>query len=201
MEGCLAGSRDEVDDVSALLAQRRCHRQDSLHETAPGRAVRPEAPLAPQDGGTDGSLRGVVRRLHPFDVDEGPKRRGELEDLSTPPGRGLPLATRSLPKEGFHPLSNGSHPSTERPPAQAPLLHLLPPFEHYSGFDQQRRPDPRRLAPLLAEGGEVPQQVRPADLAPPPTVVRNPAVGHEPAPELPEQLPRRLLPSSCMHEE
>ena len=79
----MAGIGDIVEDVALLQAQCSHDRQYAFDETAAVGAVGPEAGLAPHDTVSHATLGEVVRRLDTLDVDEGPERGLQLQDLAT----------------------------------------------------------------------------------------------------------------------
>ena len=70
-----AGLRDVVDDVALLLFERGGHGEHAFDKATAGRTVGAKAALAPQHGGAQRALGGVVRGLDAGDLDEGPERR------------------------------------------------------------------------------------------------------------------------------
>lgn len=101
MRGGDAGLGEEVEDVPALLPERGGHGQDSLKEAAAVGAMSSEASLPIEHSGSNGPLGRVVGWLDAVHTDEGPERRGDLEDhLAHALGLGL-AATGPLPGDGI----------------------------------------------------------------------------------------------------
>ena len=83
MQGCHAGVGHVVDNIAPLLLQRGRDREHAFGEPTAGGTVRAETALAPQDRGPERALRGVVGRVDPGDIDEGPEGRRELHQIAT----------------------------------------------------------------------------------------------------------------------
>ena len=68
-----AGLCDVFRDVAVVLfaGGGGCH--DAFDKAASLCAVRAKTPFAPLDGRAHGPFRGVVRRLHAFDIHKGPQ--------------------------------------------------------------------------------------------------------------------------------
>ena len=86
MRGRLLSGGDRRDQEGAwaapLLAAACRHRQHPLHESAAGRAVRPEAARTPPHGGTERLLGRARGRRDAGHQHKGPQRRPDREQLA-----------------------------------------------------------------------------------------------------------------------
>jgi hypothetical protein len=173
-----------VEDMTVLLCARGHHRHHRVHQPGALGALGPTAPLPPADPWPNGPLGGVVRGLHPFVTHKRPQGLPSLEHLPTDPCRlgdtpGLPV---------FEPPR---HLAPDRPPiagkarvGQRAVADAMPLVKHRASLVSQGFADLLGTSPARAHGGNIPQQMGPAELAPPGGIpaVPTPAVRDQPPP-------------------
>ena len=120
------------------------------------------AALAPQDEAAQLALGVVVGRVDVAIVDEAPQRSAVLEDVlarAGDAGRGCALL-----EEPFDDLSKVPGPLAKLAAGHGPVAHAMPVVEHHLRPQEELVAELAGLAAARREGGELPQQVSPADL-------------------------------------
>jgi hypothetical protein len=120
-----------------LLLQRGHHRHHRFNKAGALWALRPKAPLAPEDPWPNGPLRGVVRGLHPFVTHECPQALPQLQDLPAAAlclGHPTGLARVQQPR---HVAPDGPQIPGKGRVGQRPVADPMPPMEHLTGLRLQ----------------------------------------------------------------
>ena len=193
MQGSYGGGGHVVNHIAPLLPERRRDREHPFGKPTAGGAVRAKAAPAPEHGGPQRALRRVVGRLDPGDVDEGPERCPEFDEVAT---RRRGLAVRGLgpaPQPALDAAPQWPHRVPKARARQGAIPHAVPAREHRRRVREQGAPQARRRPAPFGEGCPLPPQVRPAQLPvlDRPGRVRAPAVGDHEGLAAAQQAPRR----------
>src|SRR5262245_42962102 len=190
---CLAALGQIGQEATPLLPACLTDTQDSLGEPTPPLAVRPAAPLPPQDGMTQRPLGGIVRRLDSLVPHERPQLRLVGEQV-TARRRRLGTAAGRSPGQCLSDLGPESADiNPEAGPVQGSVSDSVPPGEHPVGQVQQSLPDSLPAVLPINHGLKVSTEVRPTKLATAEPVVCLPPIrGDDPPVSGTEQLPGDL---------
>lgn len=202
MESRGTGFGDVVQSVPTLLDAGRDHREHPRHVQAAACAVRPEAHLPPDHCVPERLLCRVVRRLDPWLLHERPQVHRHLQDVVARGGHLLRAADLPLDQEILDLDLQAGHSRLEGGPRERSVPHRVPPLEHRLGLVGQLLADHPSFAGPLREALEVPEQVRPAELARPGVeAIGAPAVGDQHSLEGSQELPGRLAVAPEVDEE
>src|SRR5206468_10160343 len=174
-----------------LLLERGHYRPHRFDKTRPLGTLCAKAAFAPQDPRADSALRRIVRGLDAFHAHKGPQGVVGFEHLPTDAfrlGHTTGLARFEPPCDR---APDGTHRDPELGVREMALADPMPRMKHLPGLLPQAFSNFLRPSPTLDHGFKVPQQMRPADLAPAGRIpgIGAPAVGHQNATELfPQQL-------------
>jgi hypothetical protein len=149
-----------------MLPAGRHDGQQPLHEPTAGRAVRPEAPLAPQHRRAQGTLRDIVGRLHPFHPCEGPQSV-PLPVERTAQRRCLAIrALLAAPQQPSHPGLDRYDLPAQFLPVELAISAAVPQRKQPLNFRQPPAPDRLRFTAPVHQRLRVPFEVSVAQRPP-----------------------------------
>jgi len=155
----------ESEDRPSLRPEALADREHPLDEARSRRARGSKRALAPQDGFSEGALRGVVGRLQALDLGEGPEGGAVLAEVGDEGPRrsygvvGVASQQPSQPPAQWHELPAEPEPRDLALPEAIPFLE--------DGLHDLLSADSEApgLAAALFETPEVAEHMRPAELA------------------------------------
>ncbi len=176
-----AGRGEVVEDVAALLFERRDDGKNALDEAAALGAVGAEASFAPEHSRSDCALGGVVGGGNELGVDEGPKEASELVDLEGLRGGSLVAAKRYPAEQTFDTSLELAHSAAEGAASESAVADAMPPAKHERALVEEGATADGAVAAAIDETLEVPEEMGPAELTALSPVVARPAIGDDEA--------------------
>jgi hypothetical protein len=182
-----------------VLLLQQCHNYHQRFDQARALGtLRATTAFAPQHPGAHRPLGRVVQRLDAFQRHTRPQRRTQLEARPTD-ALGLRGATRAASFEPLFDLpTQRALNAPKARPLQWPIADAMPPGKPLTPMALQGFPDFLGASTASTHRINVPQQMRPTELTPPPwiPVVCTPAIGdHDISDRRPQEGTGRLAPT------
>ena len=155
-------------DVALLLLQRRHHRHQAFDKAGAGCTLRAKAALAPEHTGTDRPLCRIVGRLDTGDLHECPQGLTPLQNVPACPfGLRPHRSDCPLPRAARLPGAAASCKSETLSVARCPSRTRCHHVNIWCACASKASPIFSEAPTTVSHRFEIPQQMRPAQLAPP----------------------------------